>query len=140
LTRHEARACALQSLYQVDVGKSEIFPSIQYALEQANPTDADLAYVRTLVEGTRANVGDIDELLEKNVEGWQMNRIGRIELNILRLATYELMKEQDVDVATVINEAVDLGKEFGAAQSGKFVNGVLAKLLPQISRPPHIPS
>lgn len=134
LTRHEARACALQALYQVDVGKSEVFPAIKYTLEEANPTDSDFAYIRVLVEGTRIHLSDIDELLEHRVEGWQMNRIGRIELNILRLAIYELMHQREVDVATIIDEAVELGKEFGAAQSGKFINGVLAKVLPFVSR------
>ena len=134
MTRHEARAKALQALYQIDVGKAETMPAVVHVLEEDTPTDNDLRFIRRLVEGAVANTGEMDSWIEANVEGWQFDRIGRIERNVLRLSLYELQHEHETDTATILNEAVELAKEYSGTASGKFVNGVLAKLLP-LARP-----
>ncbi|MCL6547952.1 MAG: transcription antitermination factor NusB [Alicyclobacillus sp.] len=133
MKRHEARERALQALYQVDVGKTDADPAIHHVLEEVEGvTEADRRYVERLVKGTLAEAGRIDDLLAKHVQGWRLDRIAKVELNVLRLAMYELLKETDVDVATIVNEAVELAKSFGTDASGKFVNGVLARLLPVV--------
>lgn len=130
MTRHEVRELALQALYQMDVGKSDSFLAIQYVLEEKHPSDTDLNYLQTLVQGVDHHSQEIDDLLIEYIEGWELGRIARTDLNVLRLAVFELIKEMDVDMATIVNEAVELAKDYGSANSGKFVNGVLAKLLP----------
>ena len=132
MTRHEARQRALQALYQIDVGKADVMPAIVHVLEDTTVSDADLSFIQKLVQGTQHHVNEIDEILEKNVQGWNMDRIARVELNVLRMALYELMHESDVDVATILDEAVELAKEYSTDASGKFVNGVLARLLPLV--------
>lgn len=135
MKRHEVRQRALQALYQMDVGRAEASDAIAHVIEdEFNPTSGDLAYLRTLVEGTQAHQVRIDELLSSHVEGWQLDRIARVDLSILRLAMYELLEEPDVDAATVVDEAVELAKAFSTEPSGKFINGVLAKLLPVVGR------
>ncbi|MBX5436305.1 MAG: transcription antitermination factor NusB [Alicyclobacillaceae bacterium] len=135
MRRHEARRCALQALYQVDVGKAAPDEAVSHVLEEAGQaTPADQAYVQRLVRGTRSNVERIDQLLAAHVQGWRLDRIAKVELNILRLALYELLNERDVDVPTVIDEAVELAKAFGTEASGKFVNGVLARVLPAVEQ------
>lgn len=136
MKRHEARQYALQALYQIDVGKGESESAISHVLEDV--TDSieadDLSYIRQLVQGTQMRLPQVDDLLSSRVEGWRLDRLARVDLNVLRLAVYELLAETDVDVATIVDEAVELAKDFGSDESGKFVNGVLARVLPVVRR------
>lgn len=131
MKRHEARQFAVQALFAVDVGKVESDDAVQHVLEdEQNVQATSEAYILRLVQGTRTRVAEIDTMLETNVQGWRLDRIGKVELNVLRLACYELMCEPDVDLATVVDEAVELAKAFSNDAAGKFVNGVLAKVGP----------
>lgn len=134
MKRHEARQFALQALYQMDVGKNSAEPAIRHVLEAVQPplADSDFGYVTQLVNGTQQSMPEVDELLASRVEGWQLDRLARVDLNVLRLAVYELLHERDVDMPTIVNEAVELAKDFGSDESGKFVNGVLARILPVV--------
>ena len=131
MKRHEMRQLALQALYQVDVGKAEITPAVLHALAESGPYELqDEDYITGLVRGVWSNLSELDGLLEKYVEGWKIDRIARVDLNVLRLALYELLYVMDVDFATILNEAVELAKHYSTEESGRFVNGVLARLLP----------
>lgn len=131
MKRHEMRQLALQALYQVDVGKADVERAVGFVLDEVHEVTAmEQAYILKLVQGVRTFLDELDGLLEKYVQGWKIDRIARVDLNILRLATYELMHEFEVDLATIVDEAVELAKHYSTAESGKFVNGVLAKLLP----------
>lgn len=70
---------------------------------------------------------EIDEKIKKTSKGWSIDRIGKVELAILRLAVYEIEYDDDVPTGVAINEAVELAKTFGQKDSYSFVNGVLAK-------------
>ncbi|WAH39007.1 transcription antitermination factor NusB [Alicyclobacillus dauci] len=132
MTRHEARQCALQALYQIDISDSEVPDAIAFVLEDKTVSDRDLEYVRSLVVGTRNHLIELDEQLEKIMERWSTERVGRVELNVLRLATYELLYDATMPAASILDEAVRLAKGYATEQSGKFVNGVLAKMLPVV--------
>ena len=69
----------------------------------------------------------MDEALFAKAEGWNKNRMGKVELTIFRLAIYEILKDDTVPTGVAINEAVELAKRYGQDNSGSFVNGVLAK-------------
>ena len=129
MRRHEAREYALQALFAVDVGKADPVDAVRHVLEEErHVSEADEAYVMRLVNGTTSSLSDIDQLLSQHVEGWNVDRIGRVEMSVLRLAIYELREEQDVDFATIVDEAVQLTKSFSDEAAGRFVNGVLAKV------------
>jgi N utilization substance protein B len=122
-------------LYQIDVGKVDVDSAVQSVfegVEEAGPSD--IAFVQGLVEGTVQAREEADRLLEAHVQGWRLDRIARVDLNILRLAIYELLYRPDVDVATVVDEAVELAKAFSTEESGRFVNGVLARILPVVEQ------
>lgn len=134
MRRHDLRRKAVQALYQVDVGKSEILEAVGHVLEgEPEVTDQDRAYVTRLVNGTRIHIAEIDDLLTDNLQNWTLDRIAKVDLNVLRLAIQELIYEKEVDVATIMDEAVEVAKAFSTDESGKFVNGVLARVLPAIS-------
>lgn len=132
MTRHEARQCAIQALYQIDVSGSEILDAISFALEEKFARPRDITSVQLLVEGTCTNLDSIDAMLRDSMERWSTERVGRVELNILRLALFELMFDPTVPDGTILNEAVVLGKDFSTDQSAKFINGVLARALPKV--------
>lgn len=86
-------------------------------------------YAKTLVEGTLGRRDEIDRLVSEQAENWRLERMPAVDRNILRLAVFELMAEEDVPKLVVLDEAIELAKRYGSDQSGAFVNGVLDGLL-----------
>jgi N utilization substance protein B len=86
-------------------------------------------YTMQLVEGYAAHAARIDELLAGHSVGWTLDRMPAVDRNVLRLGTYELIWEDDVPDAVVVDEAVELAKEFSTDESPSFVNGLLGRLL-----------
>jgi N utilization substance protein B len=138
-TRHAGRAYALQLLYARDVN-----PSSDVAESAAQWADAfelaiedtARAFARELVAATAARAPEIDELIAGSSKNWRIDRMSRVDRNILRLGTCELLVFAAVPVKVVINEAVELAKRFGTAESSAFVNGVLDRIATSIGRSP----
>ena len=82
-----------------------------------------------LVRGVDAHRERLDDAIAATATGWALSRMPVLDLNVLRLAAFELAERPDVPVAVVINEAVELAKRFSTDDSGRFVNGVLAALV-----------
>ena len=96
--------------------------------------DVDIEYLDRVIKGTAAAVEEIDGLIEKAAPEWPLDRISVIDKSILRLAGYELLKDQDIPPKVAINEAVEIAKTFGGENSSKFINGVLGTLYRQSDR------
>jgi transcription antitermination protein NusB len=125
--RRQGRECALQILYQFDItGKSYSIPIDRNQLDY--PADVK-AFANELVDGTLENLGEIDSVISEFSENWDISRMSYIDRNILRLAVYEIRFRQDIPYKVSINEAIELGKKYGSDQSGKFINGVLDKIV-----------
>ena len=84
-----------------------------------------LPFFTRLVEGVRQNIHKIDSLIEEGSENWKISRISGVDRNVMRIAVYELMFCPDIPSKVSINEAIDIGKRFGADESGAFINGIL---------------
>ncbi|MDD9267522.1 transcription antitermination factor NusB [Paenibacillus sp. GCM10023248] len=142
MKRRVAREIAVQSLYQIQMNEATPQEAVQVAVHEAehdNETQLDIkgdklnaAYIMELVEGTYNNKVRIDELLEEYLKGWAMDRLSRIDREVLRLAVYEMLYRDDVPPKVVVNEAIDLAKHYGTDESGKFVNGVLGKMIKEV--------
>lgn len=117
--RRAARERALGFLYEAETRSC----SVQEVLD-AQPLDVD-EFAADLAAGTEANLDDIDELLNDHSRGWPVERMPAMDRAILRMATYELAQRLDVPTAVVLNEAVDLAKQYSTEKSGAFVNGLL---------------
>lgn len=119
--RRRGRELALQALYQIDVigGDSEEFWRHCEA-----PAEA-LAFGRDLVHGVLTERTRIDELLAATTEHWRVSRLPHVDRNILRVATYELLRHPEVPASVAIDEAIEIAKRFGGGDSPTFVNGVL---------------
>ena len=121
--RRSARRRAVFILYQQDLLKL----GAEAALRREQ--DEELSdYARQVVLGTEAEREQIDLLVDQNVTGWSLERLGVLERSILRVAAYELLREIDVPVAVVIDEAVNLAKRFCSGEAGALINGVLGSL------------
>jgi transcription antitermination factor NusB len=150
--RHRAREVALQILYRYDLAKSAQSPgpigprpipndaiqaaagdnaSIMMARELSAHFDhfqvpEDLrAFAGQLVSGTLMELAQLDAMLETHASNWKVARMGSVDRSLLRMAVYELKHFPKTDASVVIDEAVELGKQFGAAETPAFVNGIL---------------
>ena len=94
-----------------------------------------LEYAKSLVRGTLEHLDQIDKLIRQQAEHWRLERMPPVDRNILRLAVYEFLFEMDVPKLVILDEAIELAKEFGTEQSGRFVNGVLDGILKSHSLP-----
>jgi N utilization substance protein B len=118
--RRSARRQAVVVLYQQDLLRL----GTEEALARSTETTPD-DYAVKLVRGVGQYRDEIDDVLGRNVEGWSLQRLGVLERAILRLATYELLREPVVPSAVVIDEAVESAKRFCSDEAGSLVNGVL---------------
>lgn len=132
--RRLARERALQALYQLDMPgavatPAEALQSAWTASAEEGPYDeAAHAFALELVEGVVGNRGEIDALLEAHSHNWRLDRMSRVDRNVLRLGVYELKFRPDIPRRVTINEAVELGKTFGTEASSAFINGLLDRV------------
>lgn len=128
-SRRRAREAALRALYQIDLvgtGAREALESLDLFAEIS---DEQREYAEAVVAEVLRNRESIDLAIASKLQDWTMDRLAPLDRNILRIATYELHYRPDVPPAVSLNEAIELAKKYGTADSGKFVNGVLAGVL-----------
>jgi N utilization substance protein B len=132
MSRRGAREVALKTLFVLDFDpQAEVETALTTAREDVEGvTDKDVEYSRQLITGTKAKQAEIDEQLGKLSKEWQLNRMGAIDRNILRMACYEIRYgEEKVPASVAINEAVELAKSYGTDESAGFINGILGTLV-----------
>jgi N utilization substance protein B len=98
------------------------------------PVEPD-GYALELLRGVEEHAGELDDLLREFSEHWAVERMPAVDRAVLRLGCYELAHEPDVPTAVVISEAVDLAKQYSTKDSGRFVNGLLARIAEQVRAP-----
>ena len=135
--RRSGRAYALQLLYARDADPTADVASA--AVSWAGEFELDIepaaqAFAKELVAAAVARGKEIDELIASSSKNWRIDRMSRVDRNILRLGACELLAFSDVPVKVVINEAVELAKRFGTAESSAFVNGVLDRIAGAVGR------
>jgi N utilization substance protein B len=126
--RTDARERALILLYEAD--SKGISPGAVLAA-QISPADE---LTSLLVRGVEQHQAQLDEAIAAHAKGWTLTRMPTIDRTVLRIAGFELLGRPEVPVAVVLNEAVELVKRFSTDDSGRFVNGVLAALVPVLRR------
>ncbi|MBE3555961.1 MAG: transcription antitermination factor NusB [Firmicutes bacterium] len=131
MNQREAREAALAALYQIDLADIPEDQALQTAL--ARCSQEARAYAAQLVHGTCALREKIDEILVARTSGWQLDRIAVIDRNLLRLALYEMIGE-GLSPGIAIDEAVEIAKKYGTADSYRFINGVLSRTLDDVTR------
>jgi N utilization substance protein B len=138
-SRRSGRAYALQLLYARDndttADVSGVAGEWAAAFELELEADAQ-AFAADLAGKAATHAARVDELIASSSKNWRLDRMSRVDRNILRLGATELVASPDVPVKVVINEAVELAKRFGTAESSAFVNGVLDRVAAAVGRSP----
>ena len=134
MKRSAIRELAFQLIYSLEIQKEEkLEDQIELYLE-CNEVEENEAkeYIKDAVIGINENIKEIQELIEKNLKAdWQLDRISKIDLSLLKLAIYEI-KYKEIPYKVAINEAVELAKKYGEDKSKNFVNGILASIVKEM--------
>ena len=129
MSRRSARKNAFFLLFQMDFSEAAEFEQVKelfFAEKEAPVEEGEKAFILSEVEGVHEHMEEIDAMIEQSAKGWDLSRMNKVELAILRLAVYE-MKFGETPVGVAINEAVELAKKFSSDEAPAFVNGVLGK-------------
>jgi transcription antitermination protein NusB len=143
--RRRAREAALKALYSIEFEKAKGSQEASSAATHEAPADRSegltllwnqvlelneetQGFADGLVAGVLANIDELNELITKTSKRWKLERMAVIDRNILRMASYEITQRDDIPVKVSINEAIEIAKRFGSAESAAFVNGILDRV------------
>ena len=104
-------------------------PDLQGLVRGISPKPDDRVFIEQETLNTFANLAQIDNIIEERLKNWELNRIAKIDLALLRLAVYEIRYSPDIPQGTAINEAIELAKIYGTDESPTFINGVLGQVV-----------
>jgi N utilization substance protein B len=125
MSRRKARILAFQALYCYEAAKPDIPELLSFAWEDKPGDEAVLTFARVLVAGTIENLAQIDEKIKERLVGWQITRIKRVDLALLRISVYSLLFQKEVHPGVVIEEAIGISRAYGEDGAFRFINGVL---------------
>ena len=130
MTRRQLRENIFKILFKLEFNSVEEMPEqVEFSLDETpNIEDKDVTYITDKTNKIISLIGDIDSIICQVSSGWKLDRIGKAELAILRLAIYEMKFDEDVPFKVAINEAVELSKIYCGEEAKSFINGVLAKV------------
>ena len=123
--RRKARESTLQILFQLEFDRSQPDTAIRQYWADKQASDEIKTFVRWLVEGILTHQERIDTLIQSVSKHWRLSRMAVVDRNILRLAVFELLYEENITPAIVINEAIEIAKKYSNEEAAKFVNGLL---------------
>lgn len=132
--RHLGRLIAFQTLYEEEFRKEasdkdfDLDEVLERNIDRYKDAIEDKEFVKKLVKGVDSKTKDLDLRLQPAAQKWPLDQISRMDRIVLRIGLYELKYLKDAPIKVVINEAVELAKEFGGENSSKFINGVLGTI------------
>jgi transcription antitermination protein NusB len=137
--RRRARESAIQYHFWRDLQRGETPEQIKDFWEFCPVKPNVREFAEPLIAGMVEHLDEIDERIRKYCENYNLDRISAVDRNVLRLAIYEMLFRDDIPPVVSINEAIELAKTFGGAESGKFVNGILDRVRKDLNRPAREP-
>lgn len=135
-TRHLARSIVLQSLYEWDFGdkKLDLKKIVERNLNEFAPGLDEPDFVWRIVNGVSEHLDNLDDIIRKAAPDWPLERVAIVDRNALRIGLYELLhaNPEEVPPKVAINEAIEIAKNYGGPNSGKFINGVLGTVYKEL--------
>ena len=130
MSRRELRENIFLLLFRIEFNtREELQEQMEMFLEtMPDLQESDATYIRNKVTAVLDDLDKMDETIMKICTGWRLERLGKAELAILRLAVYEMIEDEDIPKGVAINEALELAKKYCSEDAPIFINGVLAKL------------
>jgi N utilization substance protein B len=133
--RHEARQWAVQFLFQRDFNTGEIESALEDFWQDKKTGSKARLFAEELIQGVESKKDELDGLIRKYAEHWDIRRMGAVDRNVMRVALYEMIYRPDIPPVVSINEAVEIAKDLSGVESGKFVNGILDHACKEQGRP-----
>lgn len=130
--RHEQREQLFKLLFRVEFNTPNEMPEqvkLFFEDDEIEYTEKVMEAIESRFKVIQEKLPQIDAMLNEKAEGWNVERMGKVELTVLRIAVYEMLFDDDVPETVAINEAIEISKKYGQAASGGFVNAVLAKFV-----------
>lgn len=129
MARRKSRVAAFQGLYSWDMSGMDVSEILKLNWMDKDDnftlTEEESAFSRILIAGTIENCEHIDELIKGHLKNWEFKRVNKVSLAILRMSVYSLLFMKEIHSSVIINEAVDIAKNYGPKDSYRFINAVL---------------
>ncbi len=127
--RRKGRILAFQALYAWDVSKIPLEDLLDFSWlgdeKRDRLGDEGITFPRLIIAGTIEHIAEIDDLIKQHLTNWDFDRLNRVDVAILRMSVYSLLFQTDMHPSIIIDEAIDISKEFGSDDSFRFINAVL---------------
>jgi transcription antitermination protein NusB len=134
--RRDNRVAAMQFLYQWSINRGDDLAADLHLFFKEMPEPRDYyGFAEELIHGAIQHLEEIDDIIRSYLRNWDFDRIARIDLAILRLAVYEMLKRRDIPPVVSINEAIDLSKVYSNLDAKRFINGILDQYKLTLDRP-----
>ncbi len=130
--RHEQREQLFKLLFRVEFNSLDDMPEqirLFFEDDEIEYTEQAMDSISAKYEKIQEKLPEIDALLDAKAEGWNVARMGKVEVAVLRIAVYEILFDEDIPNTVAINEAIEIAKKYGQEASGGFVNAILAKFV-----------
>ena len=137
-SRHDARLWAVQFLFQRDFNAGDLKAALRAFWEWRKADPRARTYAEELIQGVTEHRKDLDDRLQKYAENWDLNRMGAVDRNVMRVALYEMLHRLDVPPVVSINEAIDIAKAYSGMEPGRFGNGILDRACRELTRSPRV--
>lgn len=133
MNRKKSREVAMMLLYEMSINKNnyeDVIKSFECNISLQKSTNIDLnhldtCYIKNVLKGIESKKDTIDSEIEKHLINWELERLSKVDLAILRICTYEILFEEDIPFEVSINEGIELAKKYSSEDAGSFINGVL---------------
>lgn len=134
--RRKGRILAFQALYSYDISAAQLEDLFQYDWVKEDVSEDIKTFSSFLIKGAVENLDELDDLIKGSLQNWDFDRLEKVSLAILRMSIYALLYQKDIPPKVVIDEAVEITKEFGTDDSYRFVNGILDNIKKKIYEQP----
>lgn len=127
--RKRAREGAMSLLYKMEMNEDFSEKLLDVFIRNTSYSDTEIEYIKDAGEKIGTNLEVIDSYIEKNLKGWKLNRLAKVDLSTLRIAIYEMIYRDDIPYEVSVNEAIEIVKKYSAEEAYRFVNGVLGGVI-----------
>lgn len=128
MSRKRARIGAMQALFAMDINNDFSTDNLEVFMENNNFQGDEVDYINRVVPDILDKLEVVDETIEKNLKGWTMARLAKVDRQILRVAVYEFLYKDDIPEEVSINEAVEIARLYSSDEAPKFINGILGTI------------
>ena len=135
--RRKARIAALQTLYEIDCTEHKAEDAVIHSTTEQSLSQEAISFIEKLVQGVLKNKSKIDEVIGRFAPSFPVAQMSVIDRNILRIAIFEILMDNNTPVKVAINEAIELAKTFGSDSSPRLINGVLGSIVTKYGKASH---